>query len=76
MAGKYHVDGDVLLAPLEMLHPWIKKSILFFTELAEVPKVILSPCGTVVPYQRMPSGRGAYAKQNRTRLQEQNYQWS
>jgi hypothetical protein len=44
MAGKYHVDGDVLFAPLEMLHPWIKKSILLFTGLAEVPKVILPPC--------------------------------
>jgi hypothetical protein len=41
--GKYHVDGDLLLAPPEVLAPYVKNCTLIFTELAEVPEIVLSP---------------------------------
>jgi hypothetical protein len=41
--GRYHVDGDLFLAPPEMLAPYIRNCLAIFLELAEIPKLVLSP---------------------------------
>ena len=41
--GKYHVDGDLLLAPPEMITPYIKNCGPVFELLADTPKIFLSP---------------------------------
>jgi hypothetical protein len=40
--GRYHVDGDLLLAPSEMLAPYIRNCIPIMGQLPEFPKIILS----------------------------------
>jgi hypothetical protein len=41
--GKYHMDRDLLLAPPQILAPYIKNCTGIFSELANVPRLVLSP---------------------------------
>jgi hypothetical protein len=41
--GRYHVDGDLLLAPPEMLSPYIRNCLPIMHQLEDFPKIVLSP---------------------------------
>jgi hypothetical protein len=43
VTGRYHVDGDLLMAPPEMISPYIRNCIPIMNELENIPKIILSP---------------------------------
>jgi hypothetical protein len=41
--GKYHVDGDLMLAPPELLAPFIKNCLPIFNMLQDRPKLVTVP---------------------------------
>jgi hypothetical protein len=43
VSGRYQVDGDLLLAPPEMLSPYIRNCLPIMHQLEDFPKIVLSP---------------------------------
>jgi hypothetical protein len=40
VSGRYHVDGDLLLAPPEMLSPYIRNCLPIMHQLEDFPKIL------------------------------------